>query len=130
MALAIALGTLDAPRVVLATVQHDLRPAELVHDDRAAVLRLGRLLGARVVSEHALVADGNAEHEARDARYRALSRFARREGCGWLATAHHGGDQLETVLLAMGRGASPAALLGIHESRPAAEDGVTVIPLG
>ncbi len=116
-ALAIALATLSGSRIVLGLVLHDQRPAELIHDDRVAVGTLASRLGVRVVTDHARGGEGNAEHAARSARYARLDRMARSLGCRFIATAHHAYDQTETLLLAMVRGGSPEALIGIHRSR-------------
>ncbi|MEM9661688.1 MAG: tRNA lysidine(34) synthetase TilS [Planctomycetota bacterium] len=127
-ALAIALGTLSDAPLVLAHVAHDMRPAEIVHDDRAAVESLALRLGQRVVAGHARSLEGNAEHAARRSRYRELEFLAREHGCGYIATGHHAYDQAETLLLAMLRGGGPRALLGIRESRPAEHSpGLTVV---
>ncbi len=126
-ALAIALATLSEARVVLACVQHDLRPAELVHDDREAVRSLAATLGARLVTEHVSVGTGNVEHEARRARYRALERAATATGCRFIATAHHARDQIETVVMALCRGGAPEALVGVRSRRTLPGSGVEII---
>ncbi|MEO0629160.1 MAG: tRNA lysidine(34) synthetase TilS [Planctomycetota bacterium] len=126
-AVAIALATLDAARVVIGTVLHDQRPAELVHDDRVAVEGLARVLGVPCCVAHAGTAVGNAEHKARASRYRALERMARGHGCSFVATGHHAWDQAETLLMAIVRGGSPRSLLGVRRSRPMDGLGATVV---
>jgi tRNA(Ile)-lysidine synthase len=54
----------------------------------------------------------NIEAQARTARYSALSTFVLTPQTA-LLTAHHADDQLETLLLALKRGAGPAGLSGI-----------------
>jgi tRNA(Ile)-lysidine synthase len=54
----------------------------------------------------------NIEAQARTARYTALSAFVVTPQTA-LLTAHHADDQLETLLLALKRGAGPAGLSGI-----------------
>lgn len=54
----------------------------------------------------------NIEAQARSARYSALSAFVTSAQIA-LLTAHHADDQLETLLLALKRGAGPAGLSGI-----------------
>jgi tRNA(Ile)-lysidine synthase len=54
----------------------------------------------------------NIEAQARTARYSALSAFVLTPQTA-LLTAHHADDQLETLLLALKRGAGPAGLSGI-----------------
>lgn len=57
----------------------------------------------------------NTEAKARSARYQAL--FSQVPVGGWLLTAHHADDQLETLLLALKRGAGLAGLSGIAAKR-------------
>jgi len=54
----------------------------------------------------------NIEAQARTARYAALAAFVTTPQTA-LLTAHHADDQLETLLLALKRGAGPAGLSGI-----------------
>ena len=56
---------------------------------------------------------GNLEGRARKERYEALSIMARAFGTPLIVTAHHGDDQLETLLMRMLRGASIQGLRGM-----------------
>ena len=58
----------------------------------------------------------NLEHKARQARYQALAEFVSSDK-HYLLTAHHSDDQLETLLLALKRGAGAAGLAGIAARR-------------
>lgn len=69
----------------------------------------------------------NIEAQARAARYSALSAFVLTPQTA-LLTAHHADDQLETLLLAIKRGAGPAGLSGIAALQPFAS-GWLVRPL-
>jgi tRNA(Ile)-lysidine synthase len=69
----------------------------------------------------------NIEAQARTARYSALSTFVLTPQTA-LLTAHHADDQLETLLLALKRGAGPAGLSGIAALQPFAS-GWLVRPL-
>lgn len=133
-ALAIALaaaGGREPARVVLAHIVHDLRPRAQALADRDATRKLAGLLGLGFVESAVQVRVGaarraNAEGAARAARYAALAELAKREELRFVATAHHADDQLETVLMALMRGAGPRGLAGAAESRSLAP-GVRVI---
>ncbi|CAM3714995.1 tRNA lysidine(34) synthetase TilS [Rheinheimera salexigens] len=58
----------------------------------------------------------NLEARARQARYAALSNFIQSDK-HVLLTAHHADDQIETLLLALKRGAGPAGLSGIAATK-------------
>ncbi len=100
-------------RLVVAHVNHHLRPearqeAEMV---REAAERLGLPFDLREV--HPRREGGNTASAARRLRYAALARVAVETGSAAIATAHHGTDQLETVLLALMRGAGPEGLAAL-----------------
>lgn len=59
----------------------------------------------------------NLEHKAREARYQALAQFVTTDK-HQLLTAHHADDQLESLILALKRGAGGAGLSGIAAHRP------------
>lgn len=54
------------------------------------------------------------EENAREARYEALKRFAAENRADAILTAHHAGDQAETVYLRLRRGVSLVGLRGIQ----------------
>ena len=60
-------------------------------------------------------AEGSLEENARDARYRALTEIANYPLV--IVTAHHAGDQAETMLMRLRRGTTLAGLRGIQEVR-------------
>lgn len=70
---------------------------------------LEKLDGAAIKS-----ASGSLEENARDARYEALRQFAAENRADAILTAHHAGDQAETVYLRLRRGVSLAGLRGIQ----------------
>lgn len=128
IALAAAAGR-DAPdRLAVAHVVHDLRPAEHALADRDHARRLAMSLGIPFVeaSVRVLRSGKNLEGTARVLRYQALAGLARRLGLPYVATAHNSHDQIESVLMALLRGAGPRGLGGIAASRRLAE-GVRLI---
>jgi tRNA(Ile)-lysidine synthase len=118
VALALALAGAGAP-IALGHVIHDMRPRADAERDAERVRALADTLGV-----HALVADADAvpgenlEASLRRARYDALADLAGRAGAAAVATAHHADDQLESVLLALVRGAGPRGLAGVAPRRP------------
>ncbi len=79
--------------------------------------------GVPLTVERADVAGYAAEHHltieeaGRVLRYGFLERAARAEGCALIATAHHAGDNAETVLMDLIRGCGLNGLAGIPERR-------------
>ena len=67
-------------------------------------------------------ADGSLEENARNARYGALHETA--EGCEAIVTAHHAGDQAETMYMRLRRGTTLAGLRGIQAVR--SENGIAI----
>lgn len=124
-ALALMLASVPTlrSRLVIAHITHDLRPARQANADARRVRELAERLSvawahSRVrAAAHVAAAGGNAEAVARRLRYAALARLARRNSCSAVVTAHHADDQLETMIMAMLRGAGPRGLAGIAERR-------------
>lgn len=127
-ALAIALAR---PGTVLGHVLHDLRPPAEARADRDAVAALARRLGLPFVEASVRVRGrkGNAEANARRARYQALARMARDTGCRFVATGHHAGDAAETILMRLLRGTGPRGLAGVLTTRPLPGDVTLVRPM-
>jgi len=55
---------------------------------------------------------------ARTLRYEAFSKQAQRSGLNFIAVGHHADDQVETLLLNLGRGSGPEGLAGMPVKRP------------
>ena len=129
----VALAALLAPlahacggTLVLAHVNARLRAN--AWQDEAVVLSVGATLGARVFAVS--LPHGSAdEARLRDERYAALDAIARRVGASRIVTAHHAGDQTETVLLALLRGAGPDGLTGIAPQRPLPSGTILLRPM-
>lgn len=127
---ALALSLASASRgLVIAHVLHDLRPIDQATADRDAACALAQRLGVPFVeaSIRPARAPGNAESNARRLRYAALARLAREHECPFVAVAHHADDAVETLLMRLIRGTGPQGLGGMHEARPLAPSGPTLI---
>src|SRR3546814_2646036 len=58
---------------------------------------------------------GILQSAARKMRYRLLWHWCGERGLGWLITAHHADDQLETMLMRLNRGSGVAGLAGVRD---------------
>jgi tRNA(Ile)-lysidine synthase len=126
VAMALALWSARAP-VTLGHVVHDLRPEAPSLADRDLVRGLADRLGLGFLESSIRVAGaGNSEGIARERRYAALVSMARSAGLGFIASAHHADDQLESMLMAIARGAALEGLAGVAATRELAP-GVTLI---
>lgn len=98
---------------------HDLRPRARAEADRDAARAVAEQLGLPFVERAVAVAAlaGNAEANARRERYRSLEAMAKEAGCGLVATGHQADDALETMLMALMRGAGLRGMRGIARSR-------------
>jgi tRNA(Ile)-lysidine synthase len=109
------------------TVDHRLRP-----EAAAETRQVKAWLAARGIAQRSLTwkHQGSGprsalQARARQARYRLLAGWCRRRGVLNLALAHHAGDQAETVLMRLARGAGIDGLAGMSASL--AREGVRLI---
>lgn len=94
--------------------------------DQCAALGIPLLIGQGHIPERLKETGGNLEEIASRERYRFLQdSLATLPRPAFLATAHHAGDQLETLLFRLARGSGPQGLLGIAEQI----DGQIIRPL-
>lgn len=120
--LLLALPDAERPELVVLHVDHAARP-ESAQDARWVEDLAGRLGCAfRSVrldppSCTVMAKDGGFEAWARDCRHEAFSTFRRRENLDAIALGHHAGDQAETLLLRLVRGASLPGLGGMRKWR-------------
>lgn len=106
-----------ALELVVGHVEHDLRPE--APDDAAFVAKLAGQLGLPSAHRTVHIADmaGNVEANASRARYRALAEIAKEHNATHIVTAHHGRDQLETMLMRLIRGCDLHGLAGMRTMR-------------
>ncbi len=100
--------------IAAASINHGLRS-----EAAGEVALVERVCAALLVPFTALtvsVAPGNLQANARDARYKALGRWARDHRLGAIATAHHADDQAETLLMRLARGSGLSGLAGVREA--------------
>lgn len=104
-------------------VEHGIRGAESLRDEqfvRDLCARLGvELRAIKVDVPSAREAYGSEEQTARILRYRAFEALIAEGFCDKVATAHHAGDNAETVLMRLFRGTGLTGLSGIRASRGA-----------
>jgi len=131
IALCAAAGRTD--NLVAAHIVHDLRPEAESHADRARARALADGLGVQFVEDGVQIASrpGNAEGNARRARYDALASLADARHCPYVATAHHADDQLETLVMALVRGSGVRGMRGVAPARwlrrPEGDAGVRLV---
>lgn len=127
-ALALALGR--RPGVLaIGHILHDMRPKKDAEADRQHVEKLGGVLDLPVHVEYVQLGKGNAEGNARRARYEALARLAGNAGCRYVAAAHQADDVLETLLANLVRGTGPRGLRGPALRRSISDDVTLVRPM-
>jgi len=116
-ALLLAAHALWPGRVQALHIHHGLQPAAdgfVAHAERFCAA-LG--LPLHIERVQAQPARGQSPEEAaRKARYAALARLAQAHGAGWVLLAQQAQDQIETLLLALTRGAGLPGLAAMPEA--------------
>lgn len=121
-------------RIVVAHVNHGLRGSESDADEafvRDLAAELGLVCEIRRLQPPAKRSGPGAASEdaLRKIRYEALVSVARQVGARIVCTAHHAGDQVETILFRLLRGSSLRGLQGIPGIRTLSDDISLVRPL-
>jgi tRNA(Ile)-lysidine synthase len=115
----------ERPPVVVATVDHGLRPEST--GEARQVGRWARALGFRhkVLTWQGDKPDTGLQEAAREERYRLLADLARKVKASHVVTAHTLDDQAETVVMRLVRGTGVGGLAGM---RPALiRDDITLV---
>lgn len=116
-----------ATQLHVAHFDHRIR-GEQSAGDAVFVAELSAQLGIPCDAERASSPAGS-EAEARSQRYDFLIHSAYRNGCGYVATAHHRDDRVETTLHNIFRGSGLAGAATPRRFRPLDADLVLVRPL-
>ncbi|WP_443971035.1 tRNA lysidine(34) synthetase TilS [Sphingobium sp. CR28] len=116
MALLDCAALLWPGQVSAATVDHGLRPEAAEEADMV------RAFSERIGIPHVTLGPdqpitGSVQASARTVRYALLESWRGQADIDWLMTAHHGDDQIETVLMRLSRGAGVSGLAGIRAKR-------------
>lgn len=110
-------GLSQGPAVMVATVNHGLRP-EAAAECRLVLAEAKRLgLTAVLLRLPETLPETGVQEAARAARYRLLEAAAERHGAEAIVTAHHADDQAETVLARLLHGSGPAGLAAMRPER-------------
>ena len=127
MALLLLAAAVRPGQVEASTIDHALRPESQAEAEMVAALC------AKLNVPHAiLTVEWNEtpstaiQERAREARYRLLGAWAKRQKLAAILTAHHADDQAETLMMRLNRGAGPRGLAGM---RPVANVPGSNIPL-
>ncbi len=96
------------------TVDHGLRP-----ESADEVAQVGRWMKQAGIVHHVLNWTGNKpqariQELAREARYRLMSEYCRKNNIKYLCLAHHADDQAETILFRLAKGSGVDGLSGIR----------------
>ncbi len=106
-----ALHLWGPSRVRALHVDHGLQDDAVRFSAHAQALCAQWGVPLQVLAARVSAARGDSvEERAREARYAVLFDAARALGCNWILTAHQADDQVETLLLALLRGAGPKGL--------------------
>ena len=115
LALLLLLHKAMPDRLVAATVDHRLRPESA--EEAQYVQRICQGMHVpHVILSPAEKISGNIQSAARTARYTLLAQAAEQHHCGYIATAHHADDQLETVMMRLSRGSGVDGLSAIRST--------------
>lgn len=99
--------------VAAATVDHGLRPEAADEARHVAAICKSLAIPHQILAPEQPIA-GNIQSSARTARYALLDKWREQEQLGWIATAHHADDQLETVLMRLLRGSGVDGLSAVR----------------
>jgi tRNA(Ile)-lysidine synthase len=100
-------------RIGAVTVDHGLRAEARAEAEFVAAI-CAKIGVAHSIMRPEVPITGTVQASARAARYQLLHHHAAQNGYGWIATAHHADDQLETMLMRIARGSGVDGLSAIR----------------
>jgi tRNA(Ile)-lysidine synthase len=103
--------------VVGLIVDHGLRPESASEARQTAAWLAARQISSQILTWSGPKPPAGIQAAARRARYRLLGEWCRGAGVLHLLTAHHQGDQVETVALRQARASGPDGLAGMAALR-------------
>ncbi|WP_170326909.1 tRNA lysidine(34) synthetase TilS [Ruegeria arenilitoris] len=116
---------IEQTQLFAATVNHGLRPEAAAEADHVADLAARLGVPHETLLWQGWDGAGNLQDQARQARYRLLTDWARRNDIPAIALGHTADDQAETVLMRLGRAAGVSGLSGMPYARD--QNGVTLL---
>lgn len=108
----------NAARVVVATVDHGLRPEARAEAETVAGWAEECGIPHRILTWRGDKPATGLQEAARETRYRLLAGLAHEVCASHVLTAHHRDDQAETVLMRLVRGSGVAGLVGMRPETP------------
>ena len=99
-----AASLANPPALVVYSLDHGLRPEAAAEVAMVIEAASGLGLAARSLAWHGDKPDTGLQEAARQARYRLIGAAMAADGASLLLTAHHRGDQAETVLMRLAHG--------------------------
>lgn len=111
---------MPADRIIVAHLDHGLRPSSMTESEYVARLASGYQYYSQRIDVQKLAREGQTslEEAGRIARYDFLAGIARAVGTTFVVAGHNADDQVETVLLHILRGSGTAGLRGMRASAP------------
>ncbi|MEO9467471.1 tRNA lysidine(34) synthetase TilS [Parasphingorhabdus sp.] len=103
-------------RIAAASVDHGLRPAAHQECEFVAAICADKNIRHQILKP-TIPIRGSIQSEARKVRYALLNKWAENNAIGWLATAHHADDQLETLIMRILRGSGIDGMSAIRSRR-------------
>jgi tRNA(Ile)-lysidine synthase len=96
------------------TVDHDLRPESLTEAKTVAKILKPLGITHKILKWEGTKPKTKIQEAARDARYQLMSDYCLQKKIPYLCVAHHGQDQMETILFRMAKGTGLDGMAGMR----------------